>query len=219
MRLYWGSGSPVSWRVQLALALKGIDYDSHRLDLANREHRGAAFKRINPNGTFPVLVDGDVVIRDSLAILAYVDRKHPRPPLLGANLPQTAAVWQMVCEHDAGIGSRANTITQALFRDEPPGDLEPVREAVTRLGQDLEAMTRHLTDADWLVGDTPSAAEAAFYPTIHRVLRAAGKPLALEVGLAAQPLAGDPLVATWLSRVKELPGVDDTYPPHWRKGG
>ena len=105
MKLYWGSGSPVSWRVQLALALKGVDYTSHRLDLGAREHRGDAYLAINAKGTFPVVVDGDLVVRESMAILAYLERKHPEPPLFG-NTPATCATgWRSTIPSPSPTGA------------------------------------------------------------------------------------------------------------------
>ena len=117
MKLYWGSGSPVSWRVQIALALKGTPYTSHRLDLGAREHRGEAYRNINPKGTFPVLTDGELVVRESIAILAYLERKYPKPALFGDVPSQHATIWQQVIEHDKGLAADADIITRALFRD------------------------------------------------------------------------------------------------------
>lgn len=219
MKLYWGSGSAVSWRAQLALALKGLAYDSHRLDLGNREHRGEAFRAINPRGTFPVLVDGDVTVRDSLAIIAYLDRRHPEPPLFGTTPERAAVVWQHVAEHDSTIGERANRITQALFRTSAPANLEPVKEAVDGVRTDLQGLEALAGEGDWLADAVPSAAEVVYYPTVHRLLRASAKPQAAEIGLELEPLgAFYPALARWLERVAALPGVDGTYPPHWREG-
>ena len=68
-----------------------------------------------------------------------------------------------------------------------------------------------------MVGDSPSAAEVIHYPSVHRLRRAASKPRAERVGLSIEPLQDAyPATAGWLSRLAELPGVDETYPPHWR---
>lgn len=217
MKLYWGSGSPVSWRAQIALALKGLPYESHRLDLGQREHRGDAFLAINPRGTFPVLVDGDVTVRDSLAILAYLDRAYPAPALFGADAAQAAGIWQRVCEHDSGLGLHANTITQAFFRKGGLDEPEPVRVAIARAREELAAMNAGLEYESWLQGASVSAAEVVFYPTMHRILRAASKPEAAAFELSTDMLDTTfPAVAGWLARFAALPGIDATYPPHWR---
>jgi glutathione S-transferase len=218
MKLYWGSGSPVSWRIQLALAFKGVDYESHRLDLGNREHRGDAYRAINPKGTFPFLVDGEITVRDSLAIVAYLDRRDPSPPLFGDTLGQAASIWQLVAEHDSGLGAHTEVITRAVFRDGGlDGDLEPILDAIEGAHQRIEDVSATLGQGDWMVGDKPSAAEIVLYPTMHRILRAAAKPEAGKVGLdTAAFKTRHPIVTSWLERLRVRPGVDATYPPHWR---
>ena len=77
-------------------------------------------------------------------------------------------------------------------------------------------MSDLLSSRKWLAGETTSAADIVYYPTCHRLMRAAGKAIAQEHGLQANPLADYPAVEAWLARMQELPGVDGTYPPHWR---
>ena len=74
---YWGSGSPYSWRVLLALEHKGLAYNSHLLQLAMQEHKAPHMLALNPRGRVPTLKDGDYVVFESLAILYYLDRKQP----------------------------------------------------------------------------------------------------------------------------------------------
>ncbi|CAN0889813.1 Glutathione S-transferase 2 (Fragment) [Linum grandiflorum] len=77
---YWQSSC--SWRIRFALKLKGISYQYRAVDLAKGEQRSPEFERLNPLGYVPVLVDGDVVISDSLAILLYLESEYPENPLL-----------------------------------------------------------------------------------------------------------------------------------------
>ena len=82
--LYWGSGSPYSWRVQLALEYKRLDYVSHELQFSKQEHKSPQMLRMNPRGRVPVLKDGEFVVFESLACLYYLDRKYPEPRCSGA---------------------------------------------------------------------------------------------------------------------------------------
>ena len=216
--LYWGSGSPVSWRVQVALALKGVEVASHRLDLSSREHRTPAYLALNPKGTFPLLVDGDVIIRESLAILAYLDRKFPAPALFGETPRRYAMTWQGVLEHDAGMAARVDAVTRAVFRDRPPDDLTSAREALDALAVDLRDLDAVLANTVWLGGREPSALDVVHYPTVHRLLRASKKPRFADLAgeRMATPLAHCPALAGWLAAMAGCPGVDETYPPHWR---
>jgi glutathione S-transferase len=83
LELWWGSGSPYSWRALLALEYKQLQYVSHLVQFAKQEHRSPQLLKMNPRGRVPVLKDGDYVCFESLAILQYLDRKYPQPPLFG----------------------------------------------------------------------------------------------------------------------------------------
>ena len=63
-------------KVRLLLSLLGVDYKSHALNGAEREQKSAGFLAINPFGQVPVLKDGDIIIRDSQAILVYLARTY-----------------------------------------------------------------------------------------------------------------------------------------------
>lgn len=84
MQLYNFHRSSASLRVRIVLALKHIPYEYVPVDLLTGEgaHREAAYRQRNPQQLVPFLVDGDVGIGQSLAILEYLDETHPEPPLL-----------------------------------------------------------------------------------------------------------------------------------------
>ena len=97
LELYWGSGSPYSWRVQLALEYKRLDYESHELQFSKQEHKSPQMLRMNPRGRVPVLKDGELVVFESLACLYYLDRKYPDPPLFGRTPEEAATVVRVIC--------------------------------------------------------------------------------------------------------------------------
>src|SRR5690349_18889389 len=103
IEIFWLSGSPFAWRVMLALEVKGLPYQSRLLQRSTGELRSPEFLALNPRGQVPVLRDGEVVVRESLAILAYLDRQYPEPPLFGRTAPEAAAIWQEVMEAAAYI--------------------------------------------------------------------------------------------------------------------
>jgi glutathione S-transferase len=216
LTIYWGSGSPVSWRALLALELKGLDYKSHQLNLSEKEHRSDDFLALSPRGTFPILVDGEEVVRDSLAILNYLEALHPDPPLLGRSPAEVAEVWRHVGEHESYLGSAVQEITRAFFRKAGVQDPEGLKKAIATTNDELTMLSNLLVNREWLAGEIVTAADIIYYPTCHRLLRAASKAVAQEHGLAAKPLEAFPAVEDWLGRMQALPGVDGTYPPHWR---
>lgn len=81
---YWRSSA--SYRVRIALNLKGLDYDIHPVNLLGNEHRSEWYLKINPQGLVPTLVDADfdadAVIGQSLAIIDYLDEAYPWAKLL-----------------------------------------------------------------------------------------------------------------------------------------
>ena len=92
--LHWGSGSPYAWRCLLTLELKRIPFESKLLEFSRKDHKTPEFLRLNPRGRVPVLVDGEIAIWESLAIMVYLDRKYPETPIFGHSPLESARVWQ-----------------------------------------------------------------------------------------------------------------------------
>src|SRR5690606_31575818 len=94
LRLYDYWRSSAAYRVRIALNLKGLDYESVPVHLVRDggEQRRSEFLTLNPQGLVPVLVDGERVVRQSLAIIEYLDELHPAPPLLPSTARDRARV-------------------------------------------------------------------------------------------------------------------------------
>lgn len=82
MRLYSYFRSSASFRVRIALQLKGLSYDYLPVHLLKNEQLEPEFRRLNPDGLVPVLVDGANVLNQSLAICEYLEEVYPKPALL-----------------------------------------------------------------------------------------------------------------------------------------
>jgi len=75
--------STTSLRVRVALNLKGLDYEYVSYALLKKDHKSAAYLKLNPQGLVPALeIKDEAVLTQSMAILEYLDEVHPEPPLL-----------------------------------------------------------------------------------------------------------------------------------------
>ena len=84
MKLHGYFRSSATYRVRIALNLKGIPWQSEVVDLrapVSAQH-SREFRGLNPHGLIPVLVDGERTLTQSLAIIEYLEETHPQPPLL-----------------------------------------------------------------------------------------------------------------------------------------
>ncbi|MBU6261202.1 MAG: glutathione S-transferase N-terminal domain-containing protein, partial [Burkholderiales bacterium] len=82
MELYNYFRSSASYRVRIALALKGLSYDYKTVHLTRNEQFTESFAAVSASRLVPLLRDGDHHLTQSLAIIEYLDETHPQPPLL-----------------------------------------------------------------------------------------------------------------------------------------
>jgi maleylpyruvate isomerase len=82
MKLYTYYRSQASFRVRIALNLKGLAHEDTFLHLERGDQFAAEYRTLNPQMMVPTLIDDGVELFQSLAILEYLDEKHPHPPLL-----------------------------------------------------------------------------------------------------------------------------------------
>jgi maleylacetoacetate isomerase len=103
MKLFNYFRSSASFRVRIALALKGLPYDYVPVHLVKGEHKQEQFAAISASGLVPALeLDDGRLLSQSMAIIEYLDETHPQPPLLPADpyaRAQVRALAQLIaCE-------------------------------------------------------------------------------------------------------------------------
>jgi len=218
LEVYWGSGSPYSWRVLLALERKCLPYESHLLQFSKQEHKSPQMLKMNFRGKVPVIKDGDYVCFESLAILYYLDLKYPEPPIFGRTPEEAGTIMRVICEYQAYAEVELNKIVRAVFGPQLDGKSEEITHAMHVVAGEARTIEQRLSKSDWVVGEEISAADMVIFPGIQLLLRALSRPVAAELRSRFLPLEVNyPAIARWIHRVETLPGYERTYPPHWRE--
>jgi glutathione S-transferase len=218
IEVFWGSGSPYAWSVLLALEVKHIPYESRLLSFSAGEHKTPEFLEMNPRGKVPVIRDGDYTLGESMAILAYLERRHPDPPLFGRTPEETGRIWKAVSDDVCYTQPASHKIiTPVLF-----GDVGTDAQAMSDGAREVECeLARIVTDLDhhpWLAGETVTAADVVTYPTLALLFRVGSREAVKALGVGFDGWRERwPVIAAWFARVESLPGYERTYPPHWRE--
>jgi glutathione S-transferase len=217
LELWWGSGSPYSWRALLALEYKQLPYVSHLVQFAKQEHKSPQMLQMNPRGRVPVLKDGDYVCFESLGIMHYLDHKYPQQPLFGTTAEEAGTIARVISEYQSYVEEHVRKVMYAvLFQSADGGHSDDVTRAMHLLASEARTIEHRLTTSAWLVGESFSAADIVVFPGIQMLLRALDRREAQDLRGRLLPLeANYPAIAAWIKRVEALPGYDRTYPPHW----
>lgn len=218
LELFWISGSPPSWRVMLALEVKGIDYVSRQLDAVKKEHKTPKFLALNPRGQVPVIQQEGLVFRESIAIIAYLERKFPEPAILGVDAQSTGAIWQWLMDFNNYLHPASATFAQILFRNQIETRESELSTAINTIQIEMEKAEARFSQYQYVVSDTLSAADIVLYPEIQWIRRAifknAQSTWATKMADILSTLKG---LHRWEKEIESLRNFERTYPPHWRK--
>ena len=176
MELYNYFRSSASYRVRIALALKGLEYDYMAVQLAKDEHLSADYGSLSAARLVPLLKDGDSVLTQSLAIIEYLDETHPQPPLLPRDALGRARVrafaYDIACEIHPLNNLR---VLRYLVHDLKLGEDDKNRWYRHWVETGLEAVERqlaaHPSTGSFCHGDTPTLADCTLVPQIHNAKR------------------------------------------------
>ena len=176
MQLYNYFRSSASYRVRIALALKGLEYDYMPVHLLKNEQLGPAFAQISPAGLVPVLQDGDKLLTQSIAIIEYLDETHPEPSLLPGDAFQRARIRALGQDIACEIHPINNLrVLRYLVRDLKVSEDDKNRWYRHWVETGLEVVERQLAgSADqgkFCFGATPTLADCVLVPQIHNAQR------------------------------------------------
>ncbi len=176
MELYSYFRSSASFRVRIALGLKGLAYDYVPVQIVQNEQFGAAFDALGPAHLVPLLKDGDALLSQSLAIIEYLDETHPQPPLLPADALGRARVRGLALDIACEIHPLNNLrVLRYLVKE-----LEVSEDAKNDwyrhwVENGLEAVERQLVGSAatgrFCHGDAPTLADCVLVPQIFNARR------------------------------------------------
>ena len=182
-----------SIRVRWTLQELGVDFEAITVNLAAGEHRRPEFLKVNPAGKLPVLVDGNLVLSESVAIVKYLAEKYPDRGLLPTSLQERAEV-------DRWLLFTATELEQPLWRISRHSSIYPVNDRIpadiplaSREFKEMAAVAeQHFKDRRFVVGDHATVADFVLAYTLD---------WANEIGL----LADCPSLRAYIERMYSRP--------------
>jgi len=215
--IFWGAGSPYSWRVLLACEVLGLTYESNLLEFSNNEHKSEKMLAMNPRGRLPVLKNGAESIYESIAILVYLDGKHPKSLLFGNSVHQKALVWQRIFESENYLSGEIEKIILPIYLDEVAGNASSIENATDKIHTEFQLLEKLFETSPYLAGDRITAADIILFPPVVSLRRAVTLKAAAKLNLDFNTLENNyPRLADWIKRIEAIPGYQNTYPPNWR---
>ena len=222
LQLYHWEPNGAGGRVMIAMAEKGLEFQSRYVDVMALDQYGPEFLRLNPEGQTPVLVDGGQAFTESSYICEYLDEAYPEPALMPtAPLARwkarawqkyvddylAAAVIDLAWDAYGRKGGNFETIVgrvpvrerrdvwSRMVRGLGRDELDKARE---RIGLWVQKMEQDLQAGPWLAGDAYSLGDIAVYAYAAYLPRLTPE----LVGAGAAPRTAD-----WLRRMGERPAV------------
>lgn len=176
---YWRSSS--SYRVRIALNLKGVSYQSHQVNLLDSEQKTPEHLDKNPQGLVPILsIDGHHLTQ-SVAIIDYLDKKFPTPPLFPTDLYERAKVMAQMLVIVAEIQPINNLgVGNYLKSDFAADGRDVVKWMHHWMADGFAALEQMAPESGLFGGDSPNIVDVCLVPQFYNARR-------FEVDLGAFP--------------------------------
>jgi len=204
MKLYGFPGSPNTWKVRAVAAHLGLAVQDVLVDLSKGEQRSPDYRALNPTGRTPTLVDGDLVLWESTAIMQYLASQKPNA--LWPNDVRTQADitrWQSWHLQHWSPGACTPLLFERFvkgFFNMGPPDAAVVAKATEAFHREAAILEAHLSSRPYLVGSDLTLAD---FNVVSPLVYAAEAEL---------PVESYPQLRDWSARVLALPAWRDTAP-------
>lgn len=191
MLRFYGSPMTSSGRTHWMLEECDIEYEYVVTNTRDGSMHGEAFRAVDPFGTVPYIVDGELRLAESIAINMYLAERY-KPALLGADIFDRARIWQWSLWGITNLQPQTlQVMSHRSFLPEQERDPEIAAAASARVEALLGILEQELV-GEFLVGERFTAADVNCGSTVN---------LAVRVGLGADK----PRIAAWLERLRERP--------------
>lgn len=178
LKLYSYFRSSASYRVRIALNLKGLPYEYVPVHLLRDggQQLLPAYRALNPDALVPSLVEDDQVLMQSMAMIEYLDETHPEPPLLPGSALDRAYIRAVALEVACDIHP-LNNLRVLKYLKHTLGVAEEAKDAWYRHWVELgfESVNTNLVRSGkagrFCFGDTPTLADICLVPQVFNAQR------------------------------------------------
>lgn len=172
MELYTYYRSTSSYRVRIALALKGLSFRALPVNLLQGEHRQAGYLGINAQARVPTLrTDGGELLVQSPAIIEYLEEAYPLPALLPAGAAQRAKARAVAAIIGCDIHPLHNVSVLNRLREAGQDEVQINQWISHWTSQGLGAVEQVIGEGGYCLGDTPGLADVYLIPQLYAAER------------------------------------------------
>lgn len=210
IKLYWTRGSIYSWRVHLYLEHRKIPYELFPINISKGENKTPEFLKLNPRGRVPVLVDGNTIIYESLAIIHYLEYKF-------RNVSSLPKVFPENLENYAKVLTRAYDISEnlpireffcPLVHDKPESwNISEMGTAWDKIFIELQRYNSWLETTKFIATDEFSFADCVLIPFLGVMIHNGAD----FKGMRLLNLND------YYHRISEMETFKNTFPPHYKE--
>jgi glutathione S-transferase len=182
-----------SIRVRWTLQELGVDFEAVFVNMLKGEHKGPAYLKVNPAGKLPALVDGDLVLTESVAIVLYLGEKYPERGLVPTDLKLRTQIYRWLLfaatELEQPLCRIARHTNAYPESKRIPGEVPLAREDFQEMARVLE---EHISGRQFVVGNSITVADIVLAYT-------------LDWANEVQLLGGFPQMRSYMERMYERP--------------